>query len=336
MPSIKDVAREAGVSASTVSNYLNERRMLPETAEKVRAAIAKLKYNQNYLARSLVKGHSHILGLIVSDIENQFFASMTRSFLDQALLMDMETVVMNTNFDPNRTLSCVRRLVSLQVPGVALLTSEIVPDISRELLAQKQIAAVYLGANQSGSWCSSILVDYRAGVGEAIAHLKNLAHTNIGFIAGPQALPSGQRRVEAFLECVQDLQADEESPVVESDGTFQGGYYACSKILATHRPTAILCFNDQTAMGAINCAHDRGIVIPRDMSIIGFDNTDLWRFTEPPLTSINIARTDIVRQALEGIRLLLESDDHEGQVFSVATKLIVRESTGKAPKKRQG
>jgi len=327
MASIKDVAKEAGVSVSTVSNYLNQRRLRPGTAERVRQAIEKLDYAQNYAARSLVKGHSHILGLIVSDIMNLFFTDMTRRFLDQALIMDMETIVMNTNYDPNRTLNCVRRLISLQVPGVAVLTSEVVPPVSRQMLAQKEIGAVYLDVDATGPWCSSVLVDYMQGVRQAVEHLRSLGHERIGFIAGPRGMGSVDLRQNAFVESMSEEMRGS-LPIIDSDGSFQGGYYCCSKMLAMYNPTALICVNDRAAMGAFHCAHDRGIRIPEELSIVGFDNTAVSNYTEPPMTTIFVHRGEIVRLALEAIFSMSESPDHMGKTYAVGTELVVRESTG--------
>ncbi len=325
MASIKDVALQAGVSVSTVSNYLNQRRLRPGTAERVRQAIEKLNYSQNYAARSLVKGRSQILGLIVSDIENPFFAEIIRRFHDQALLMDMETILMHTNYDPNRTLDCVKRLIGLQVPGVAIMTSEVEPAIS-QMLVQKEISAVYYDLVNVGPWSSNITVDYETGIGKAIEHLVSLGHQRIGFISGPSALPSVQNRKQAFIDMMPRT-SSKSLPIIDSDGSFQGGYYCCSKMLATFQPTAIICSNDLSAMGAVHSAHDKGLRIPDDLSLVGFDNSNIALFTEPALTSVNIPRDAIVRQALDAISHMMESADHQGQSFTVTPELIVRDST---------
>lgn len=330
MTSIKDVAEAAGVSIGTVSNVLNNRRVRPATAERVRQAIEKLNYSQNLAARSLVIGRSHIMGMIVSDLENPFFTEITRRFHDHALLMNMETLVMHTNYDPNRTLDCVRRLIGLQVPGVAVMTSELEPSVMR-MLAENEICTVYFDVGTVGPWASRIMVNYEQGIFEAIEHLRGLGHTQIGFISGPVSLPSILRRKQAFVEKMPP-ELSRPLAIIDSDGSFQGGYFCCSKLLASAPLTAIICANDLTALGAVHCARDKGMRIPQDLSIVGFDNTIVATYSYPALTAVHNPRDVIARLAIEAIRELMESPDHAGKGYSVATELIVRESTAAASK----
>lgn len=329
MTSIKDVAEAAGVSLGTVSNVINNRKVRPATAAKVQEAIAKLNYSQNLSARNLAMGRSHILGMIVSDLENPFFTEITRRFHDHALLMNMETIVMHTNYDPNRTLDCVRRLTGLQVPGVAVMTSELEPSVMR-MLAENKISTVYFDLGTVGEWASKITVNYEQGIHEAIEHLRQLGHTRIGFISGPTTLPSVRRRRQAFME---KMPAEFARPLamLESDGSFQGGYFCCSKLLASDPLTAIICANDLTALGAVHCAHDKGLRVPADLSVIGFDNTVIATYSYPALTAVHNPRDVIARLAIEALRELMESPTHEGRSYEVETNLIIRASTALAP-----
>ena len=329
MTSIKDVAEAAGVSIGTVSNVLNNRRVRPVTAERVRQAVEKLNYSQNLAARSLVTGRSHILGLIVSDLENPFFSEMTRRFHDLALMNNMETIVMHTNYDPNRTLDCVRRLIALQVPGVAVMTSELEPTAGR-MLSENGICAVYFDLGEVGPRMSKIMVNYEQGIHEAIEHLRRLGHRNIGFISGPLSLQSVQRRKLAFIEMM-PREFTRPLTILDSDGTFQGGYYCCSKLLASGGLTAIICSNDFEAMGAMHCALDKGVKVPQELSLISFDNTMISTFSYPPLTAVHIPRDAIARQAVEAITAMLAAPGEEGRGYEIATELIVRESTAPAP-----
>ena len=128
--SIKDVAARAGVSTATVSYVLNGSRSTSEhTRRRVLAAIEELGYSQNQAARNLARGRGSILGLVISDIRNPFFPEITAGFQDQALLHNLDALVVNTNYDADRTLNSVRRLLGLQVPGVAILTSQIDPSV---------------------------------------------------------------------------------------------------------------------------------------------------------------------------------------------------------------
>src|SRR6516165_902365 len=166
--SIKDVAAKAGVSTATVSYVLNGSRGTSEQARRrVLAAIEELGYSQNQAARNLARGRGSILGLVISDIRNPFFPEITAGFQDQALLHNLDALVVNTNYDADRTLNSVRRLLGLQVPGVAILTSQIDPSVI-DLLAKRGVAAVYLDLGRVDRAISNIVLDYEHGIAEAL------------------------------------------------------------------------------------------------------------------------------------------------------------------------
>ena len=160
------MAAKAGVSTATVSYVLNGTRgTREETRRRVMAAIEELGYSQNQAARDLARGRSSLLGLVVSDICNPFFPEITAAFQEQALLRNLDAVVVNTNYDATRTLHSVRRLLGLQVPGVALLTSQIDPAVM-ELLAERGVAAVYLDLGRVDRAISNIVIDYEQGIAQ--------------------------------------------------------------------------------------------------------------------------------------------------------------------------
>ncbi|MCC7235076.1 MAG: LacI family DNA-binding transcriptional regulator [Bryobacterales bacterium] len=329
--SIKDVAARAGVSTATVSHVLNQtRNTKPATRQRVLEAVAELGYSQNLSARNLAVGRSSLLGLILSDIRNPFFPEITSAFQDQALLHHMEALVLNTNYDTQRTLDSVKRLVGLQVPGVAVVTSQVDPSISA-MLQERKIAAVYLDLGRVDRYISNITVQYEQGIAEALEHLASLGHRRIGFLGGPAHLPSSGRRKQAFLDSARQLGIEPCGPVT-SDFTVKGGYYACSKLLSSSRPTAIVGGNDLTAIGALHCAFDRGLRVPDELSVVGFDDITFAEYTQPALTTVLIPRLDIGRTAFQALWHMISSGDSEGREYPVATRLIVRQSTAPAPK----
>src|SRR5262245_36001063 len=154
MATIKDVASLAKVSAATVSHVVNNsRKVNVDTRARVLSAIRQLGYSRNAAARSLVTGRTNLVGIVVSDLFNPFFAEIAAVFQSQALLNDVDAIVMSADFDPHRTVSCVRRLLGLQAPGIALMTSQIDPQVS-DLLVQNRVAAVYLDLGQAGPFVS--------------------------------------------------------------------------------------------------------------------------------------------------------------------------------------
>jgi LacI family transcriptional regulator len=327
-PNMRDVAREAGVSVATVSFILNgTRKVRPETERRVMAAVHNLGYSRNALARHLALGRSHLLGVIVSDLRNPFFPEITTGFQDAANLREMEAIVMNTNYDVQRTWSAVRRLLDLQVPGVACLTSQIDPAI-QDLLVRKGVCAVYLDLGRVDRYVSNIAVDYEHGIGAALDHVRRLGHSRIGFIGGNPNLPSAQRRKRAFLAGAVKMGGLETS-VVDSDFTANGGYLACSKLLARFPATAIIAANDLMAIGAMHLAYDRGIRVPRDLSVMGFDDILFAQSTQPPLSTVSIPRSELGKVAFQALWTMIGDSGRSGREYRVETSLVVRDSTAR-------
>ena len=327
MATIKDVAEKAGVSAATVSYVLNEaRKVRPETEQRVLWAARELGYQPNTAARSLAVGHSSIIGLIVPDILNPFFPEIAKSFQTEAAVYGMETVTMDGNNDPHRTRSLVERLLGLQAPAVAFLTSQVDPPV-KELIARKGIFAAYLGYGPPGPNISNIAIQQRDGLQEAVDHLAALGHHKVGFIGGPADGIFAHRRKAIFVECA--ATAGMEIRAFDSDFTVQGGYFACSRVLGGFDATAIVAANDLMAIGALHFAYDRQIAVPSALSVIGFDNITFAQFTQPALTTVAVPRAEIGRLAFQSLWSLMH--DAPAADYEVKTGLVIRQTTGPAP-----
>jgi LacI family transcriptional regulator len=325
MATLKEVAEKAGVSAATVSYVLNDsRKVRPETEDRVLWAAKELGYQPNSAARSLAVGHSSIFGLIVPDISNPFFPEVTKAFQSEAAICGMETIVMDGNTEPHRTRSMVERLLGLQVPGIAFMTTQVDGPV-KEFLAKKGICAVYLGLGTSGPRISNIAIEDREGIREGVSYLASLGHRRVGFIAGPVDGVFAQKRKASFLQAA--AAAHLETRVFDSDLTVQGGYFACSRLLGGFDATAIMTGNDLMAIGALHYAYDRQIAVPRALSIIGFDDITFAQFTQPALTTVAVPRAEIGRLAVQSLRDLIDKGspgvDHE-----VKTRLVIRQTTG--------
>jgi len=324
--SIKDVAAKAAVSIATVSHVLNGTRATrPRTRERVLAAVRDLGYSQNQAARNLVRGTSSLLGLIVSDVRNPFFPEITAAFQDQALAHEMDAIMLNTNYDAQRTLLSVRRLIGLQVPGVAIFTSQIEPSVV-DILANRHVAAVYLDLGKVSHAVSNIVLDYENGIAQALEHLTALGHSRIGYIGGPPKLMSIQRRKQAFIDTSIRLGLDP-SRTIDADFSVQGGYFACSKLLKSNPPTAIVAGNDLTAIGVLHRAYDGGLHVPRDLSVVGFDDILFAEYTQPALTTVAVPRSEIGKTAFEAIWTMLSDPELKGREHRLGTRLVVRQST---------
>jgi len=325
---IQQVARRAGVSTATVSRTINNPSLVsPQTAKRVWKAIEALRYYPNTQARSLVSGRSRMLGLIVSDITNPFFPELIKGFEDVAIHHGYEILISSTNYDSARMAICVRRMLERKVEGVAIMTSEM-DDRLVDQFAHRNVPMVFLDVGPPGDRTSNIVVDYAMGINEAVDHLLSLGHRRIGFIGGPPGLKSARIRRDAFLRSLGHHGVDLGAPLVEAgDHTVDGGLAAMTRVLGSKcAPTAMLASNDLTAIGMLRGVRRAGLVVPQDISIVGFDDIRLAEFTEPPLTTVRLSRQELAERAFHALLSNLDGQPRRPE-SKVETHLVVRETT---------
>jgi DNA-binding LacI/PurR family transcriptional regulator len=327
---IKDVAREAGVSIATVSHVINNTRAVSETTrQRVMRAIEECNYYPNANARSLASGRSHTLGLLISDISNPFFPDLVKSIETIAFEKGYDVILSNTDYDAERTVNYVRRFIERKVAGVALMTSELDIGLIEEL-ARFHVPVVFLDLGSAGVCMSNLVVDYEAGIEEAIQHLASLGHREIAYIGGPRRLRSAARRYQAFCDSMARHLPGSISPMMyEEDFRFTGGRHAASEMLnSSELPTAAIVANDMMALGVIEEFRERGIHVPEDISIVGFDDIAFAALSSPPLTTICLPRTELGREAVEALLATIEHPDWQGVEIKIPTHLVLRDSTG--------
>lgn len=332
---IKDVAREAGVSTATVSHVINDTKYVTdETRQKVLKAIEKLNFYPNIHARTLASGKSNIIGLLVSDISNPFFPELVKSIEAAAFEHGYNVLLFNTNYDAKRAADYVRRLIELKVAGVALMTAELDPNLFEEL-ENKQVRVVFTDLGVVNEHMSNIVLDYYAGIEEAVRHLVSLGHERIAHIAGSSRIRSGIIRREAFVTALNRFSPQSDDTLIfEGDFRFESGRMAATSILDMDElPTAIIVSNDMMALGAMQELKAAGIKIPQDISIIGFDDIAFASLSEPPLTTVCSSRVEIGRRAIEALMTTIERPNQVGVEIKIPTYLITRKST--APPRKQ-
>lgn len=327
---MEDVAKNAGVSVTTVSHVMNKTRFVaPETRKRVLNAIRELSYYKDAHARRLASGRSDFFGLIVSDITNPFFPEIIKSFESAALDRGFELMLCNTDYDPRRTEHAVRKMIENKVRGVAVMTSEFSPELERELVSQR-VAVVFLDQEDVQPYISQIKANYARGIFEAADHLYELGHRSLAYIAGPQTLRSAVIRRKAFEDAMRQHGLDA-GITLPGDHRVEGGEKAAEAILKhSPLPTAILCSNDLTAIGAMTALERAGAGVPGDVSVVGFDDIYFARIAQPPLTTISLPRDRIGALAFEALRKCLRSKSKAGAEYVVETQLVVRNSTGPA------
>src|ERR1041384_4870514 len=335
--SIKDVAREAGVSTATVSHVINNSRFVSaETRARVVAAIERCNYYPNAHARSLASGRSQILGLLISDIANPFFPELVKSIETAAFEHGYDVVLSNTNYDPARTSHYVRRLIERKVVGVALMTSELDMALVDEL-ARKHVSVVFLDLDASGVNMSNLCINEERGIEEAVRHLGKLGRERLAFIGGPARLRSAVARREAFRDCVARYLPDAPPPAIfEGDFKLEGGQRAAREILnAPLRPTAVMAANDMMALGAMQEFLAAGLPILDDISLVVFDDIAFAALSNPPLTTVCLPRTELGRRAVEALIATINHPEHRGVKLQVPTFLVERGSTAAVKQSEQ-
>ncbi len=326
--SMRDIAERAGVSVATVSHVLRKtRKVNQETRQRVLGVSRELGYEASDADREGVGFRpTHVLGLVVSDIQDPFFTESVKGFEDQAWLHHMEPVIMNTNYDPLRAVSSIRRLIRIGVSGVAVLATEPHGAIIDHLTAN-DICAVYIDAGRVGPYVASLNLDYAHGIRQAVRHLRALGHRRLGYIGSLLDQEAIRVRRQAFLEEL----GDAEGEVVEAAGTVEGGYYIAGKLFSRSSPTAIVCSSDLLAIGALHYAADQGIQVPDQLSIVGFDNIDFARFTMPELTTVGIPKYECGRLAFQVLNEMIQDPAHIGREVTVQPQLVLRQSTAPCP-----
>jgi LacI family transcriptional regulator len=329
---IKDVAREAGVSTATVSHVINKTRAVSEaTRQRVLHAIESCSYYPNAHARSLASGRSYTLGLLVSDISNPFFPELVMSIETVAFEKGYDVILSNTDYNDERTLHYVQRLIERKVAGVALMTSELDRTLIDEL-ARCHVPVVFLDIGSAGVCMSNLMVDYGAGIEEAISHLVNLGHRNIAYVGGPAHLHSAAKRLEAFRHSmVYQLPSEQPLVIYEGDFRLEGGRGAARKMLGEGElPTAVIAANDMMALGVMQECREHGLHVPGDISIVGFDDIAFASLSNPPLTTVRLPRADLGRQAVEALLATITNPEQQGVQINIPTHLVVRDSSGPA------
>ena len=328
---IRMIARLANVSIATVSRTINNVSTVnAEMAQRVWDVIGKLDYVPNTQARALVSGRSRLLGLIISEITNPFFPELIQGFEDIAVEHGYEVLMSSTNYDPKRMAHCIRRMLERKVEGVAVMTFGIEQPLL-EQLAKRKVPLVFVDIGPDRPGISVLKVDYQHGIRQAVEHLASLGHKRITFVSGPTRLHSAQSRLLAFHNAMQarGLAVDAET-VVEGDHTMEGGVAAMERLLTRKPlPTAVLCSNDMTAIGVMHTAYRAGLNVPKDISVIGFDDIHLAQMMMPPLSTIQMSRYDLAKAAVTALRGHVERPEESAAVreFDIPTNLILREST---------
>jgi LacI family transcriptional regulator len=333
--SIHEVAKRARVSIATVSRTINGvPTVTPQLSRRVWKVIEELGYYPNTQARALVSGRSRIFGLIVSEITNPFFPEIVQGFEDMAVQHNYEVLLTSTVYDAKRMVHCVRRMIERRVEGVAIVTFGMEEALFDDLKS-RNVPLVFIDVGPPLPRISNICIDYLHGIRQAVQHLAALRHERIAFISGPLTLKSAVARQRAFSQSMEEIGLTiDPQYLFEGNHTMEGGISAMRRLLTLpKRPTAVVCSNDMTAIGAMRESYDQGVHIPQDLSVIGFDDIRLAQFVTPPLTTVKMSQTEIARLAFNALlaEVQRKAPVPTGSEYVLKTTLVLRDSTAMAP-----
>lgn len=320
---IRDVAREAGVSISTVSRALAAPEQVAESTRiHVQATATKMGYRPNRNARSLITGRNGSIGLVVPDLENPFFGSVCKGVQSRARAAGYTVFVADTDEDPTVEAEVARTLIK-QVDGV-ILCSPRTTDAEIEQLATETPLVL---ANRSVANIPSITFDNGGGLRVVIQHLVALGHRKIAYAGGPLKSWSNGQRAEAFAEF---SAAEPMLDLIELGNFppyFSGGVQAGDLAIAIGA-TAVVAYNDIMALGVIDRLRSRGLTVPYDMSVTGFDNIAVSTFVWPNLTTVDLPRVQMGRMSVDALLDTVLGPVTSVVVQELPVELMVRQSSG--------
>lgn len=329
---LKQVAQEAGVHASTVSRALNpatRSMVVPEVVERVMASAAMLGYRPNLLAAGLRTGRSHLIGALVPDIANTVFSPILSGASDRLASDGYSIVVADVGTNPARHLELANQLVARRIDGFILATVSR-DDPVVDFCLEHNLPAVLVNRAEERRRISAVVSDDALGMQLAVDHLVALGHVRIGHLAGPESVSTGFLRRRGFYDAlsIHGLPA-EDYPYrsAEAYSREEGARAARQLLDAAPEITAIVAANDLLALGAYDTAAERGLSIPGDLSIVGHNDMPLVDMVAPPLTTVRISHREIGREAADLLLQQLTGGGSSTRNIVLAPALIVRGST---------
>jgi LacI family transcriptional regulator len=324
---MKEVAKRAGVSASTVSRVLNNTHYISdETAKRVLEAVEGMGYYRNVHAKRLSTGQSDLFGLVISEIANPYFPEIIRGFQAAAWDQGFEVLLCNTEYNLKRTQSVFEKLIQSDVRGVAVVTASI-DNTMTSALVRANIGVVFCNLCAPGKLISNITINYEQGVLQAVDHILSLGHRSAAIIAGPETNHTATYIREALISRLRS-RGITLFPIASVDYHLGAGSAAVGAILsAKEMPTVIFCGSDLIAMGAMSALEEAGLRVPGDVSVVGIDDISFARLARPPLTTISVPRELIGITAFQALHKMLSLKRKIGAEYTLDTHLVIRKST---------
>jgi DNA-binding LacI/PurR family transcriptional regulator len=324
---MREVAKQAGVSPATVSRVLNNTHYVSaETEQRVLEVVRQLNYYKNVHARRLATGQSDLFGLLISEIANPYFPEVIRGFQAAAWDRGLDVLLCNTEYSQSRTTSVIRKLIEADVRGVAIVTSSVDRSVTSDLVAAG-VGVVFCNLGPADKLVSNISIDYQRGIYQAIEHVVELGHRRAAVIAGPEDNHTAVIIKDALVSGLKSRNLNP-FPVLESRYRVDAGVSSVRAILSQPEiPTVVFCGSDLIALGAMSALEEAGVRIPEDISVIGADDISFASLARPPLTTIRVPRERLGTIAFEALEKMLKLKRQRGADYYLETELVVRRST---------
>ena len=323
--SMKDIARVAGVTESTVSRALaNSPRVKPDTSRRIQRIAQEMGYVPSAIARGLATNRTSTLGVVVMEPLEAFSADIVNAIHRSASDHGYGVILSVCSPDPEREMNAIRLLLQQRVDAI-IVPDPLVADSSLPQLKQIGVPVILLNR---ASYTLSVGTDNLDGARQAVEHLLELSHRRIAYIGGARSTEESAERREGYLRAMatRGLPFDP-TLLVESDGWPSGGKSCMEQLLGfPARPTAVFCFNDLVASGVLQAIHNAGLRVPQDISVVGFDDSSLASCLVPPLTTFAQPKEAMARMALRMALDLLDGYEASARII-LSGRLVVREST---------
>jgi DNA-binding LacI/PurR family transcriptional regulator len=329
-PSIKDIARLARVSHPTVSRALQNSPLVnPRTAEMIRRIADESGYRASAVARGLVTRRTRTIGLVVTTVADPFTSEVVSGIEQTANDHGYSVFLADSNADPVREQKVVQAFAERRVDGI-IVTSSRVGALYLPLLSEMMVPIVLVNDQHPGAFVHSVMISNLEGSRAAAAHLVALGHRRIAYIGDQFGYQSDAERYAGYREALSaagiphlpDLE-------VYGNGKPEAAMRAMDSLLAlADPPTAVCCYNDMSALGAMRSIHVHGLRVPDDISVTGFDDLFLASYTQPPLTTVRQPMRRMGQLAMENLFKLMSGQESAARI-TVEAELIVRESTAK-------
>lgn len=332
-PTIRDVAKMANVSISTVSRVMNAPATVVESKrQRVLEAIKKLQYQPNAFARGLIYKKSNTLGVMIPDVENPYYAGILRGMQNAAVQLGYSLMIFNTDRSKERTITYVENLYEKQVDGI-IFASDILHPEYFDIIQHYRLPLVLASTNSQEYEIPSVDIDNEKAAYDAVKYLIELGHRKIGMLSFPlNDLISGVPRYNGFVRALKEFGLEKSATqVTYANHRFEEAYEGTAQLYSTFPDlTAVFAASDEFAMGAITYLHDQGITVPQQVSVIGFDNIRMAHMFIPKLTTIAQPVYEIGQRAVNKLYELIMEEKVEIFRESLPHQLIIRNSTQKA------